>query len=147
MASTPWTAIYPDGPGTAAQGGGPASADSGNPLYPGMPAGATPIHRDATYLAAGTYTLWAPSSGARFVCSSVMVSTDTAMRIAVVDGADLPGSRIVDGAFGANGGVSKNQVPTPYPSKSVGNPVQVVVGAAPGAIGVKVSADGWEVNG
>lgn len=148
MATLPWTNIYPDGPGTAAAGGTTDNAPTTNPQYPGMPVGAAPVHKDQTYLAATVGTvLWQPSAGNRFVLASCMISTDTAMRVAVVDGADIPGSRPVDGNFAANGGVSKNQVPVPYPSRSVGNPLIVVVAAAPGAGGVKVSVDGWEVPG
>jgi hypothetical protein len=145
MSGIPFTAIYPNGPGSAAAGG--AAVDAGNPAYPGMPAGSSPIHKDATYLAPSTYTLWQPSSGNRFVLAHAMVSTDAAMRIALVDGADIPGSRPVDGSFSVNGGAIENGVPVPYPSKTVGNPLLVVVGGAPGAIGVKISVDGWEVPG
>lgn len=148
MTGVPFNAIYPDGPGSAAQGGlAVGDAGAGNPQYPGMPQGATPVYKDATYLAAGTFTLWQPSAGMRFVLSSALISTDTAMRVGLVDGADVPGSRPVDGAFAANGGVSTNQVPVPYPSKTVGNPLLAVVGALPGAIGVKIRVSGWEVPG
>lgn len=148
MSAIPFNAIYPDGPGSAAQGGpSGAAAGGGNPQYPGMPVGANPIHKDATFVAAGTFALWSPSAGMRFVLVSAMISTDTAMRIALVDGADIPGSRPVAGAFAANGGVSKNQVPVPYPAKTVGSPLLAVIGALPGALGVMISIDGWEQPG
>lgn len=146
MGSVPFTAIYPDGPGSEAAGGA-AAGDAGNPQYPGMPAGAQPVNKDATYLAAGTFVLWQPAPGTKFVLTSALVSTDTAMRVALCDGADVPGSRPVDGAFAANGGVATNQVPVPYPSKTAGAPLLAVVALAPGAIGVKIHVSGWEVPG
>lgn len=141
MATIPFSAIYPEGPGTLAANGGGAVADAGNPEYPGMPAGATPVHKDATYTAAGTYTLWQPSAGFKFVCTAVVINTDTAMRVAAVDGADIPGSRVADGNWAANGGLSENGIPTPYVSKTVGAPLLVIVG---GAGNVKVEVRGWE---
>lgn len=143
MAGIPFSNIYPDGPGSEAAGG-LAAVDAGNPQYPGMPAGASPIEKDQTYTAAGTYTLWAPSSGMKFVLAKALISTDTAGRVALVDGADIPGSRPVDGTWGANGGVSDNGVPVPYVSRTVGNPLLAVV--VPVGV-VKVSVRGWEQPG
>jgi len=142
MAGIPFTSIYPDGPGSAAAGGLPSGGDVLNALYPGMPAGATPVHRDALYTAAGTYALWTPSAGNKFVLTECFLSTDTAMRIALVDDVDVPGSRPVDGYFSANGGADSNLMPVPYPSKSSGNSLRVVVGSA-GNVRARVS--GWEV--
>jgi hypothetical protein len=143
MGGIQFTAIYPDGPGSAAAGGegGPAGSDV-NPLYPGMPVGATPVHKDNVYTAAGTYPLWAPSSGMRFVLTSAFLVVSAAGRVALVDDLDIPGSRPVDGDFGANGGATPNLVPVPYPSKTAGNPLRVVTTVA-GNTRVRVS--GWEV--
>lgn len=139
-----WTAIYPDGAGTdAATGGGGATGGdvNGNPDYPGMPVGATPIERDVTITAAATTDLWTPGVGRKFVLASAFVSTDTAMRVALVDEADIQGSRPVDGYFAANGGASPNLVPTPYVSHGTGNRLRVVTA---GAGNVKVRVSGWE---
>lgn len=143
MAGVPFTAIYPDGPGSAAAGGeaGPAQ-ELLNALYPGMPIGATPVHRDNVYVAAGTYALWSPSAGNRFVLTSAMIVQSAAGRVALVDDVDIPGSRPVDGDFAANGGAIANLVPVPYPSKTAGNPLRVVTTVA-GNTRVRVS--GWEV--
>jgi hypothetical protein len=140
----PFTNIYPDGPAT----GGGTSVAAGdaqlNAQYPGMPAGASPIHKDVTIAAAATTALWTPSAGMKFILTGAFVSTDTAMRIALVDDSDIPGSRPVDGFFAANGGASPNLVPVPYPSKNAGNVLRVVTGAAGN---VKVRVSGWEVPG
>ena len=141
----PFSNIYPDGPGTAAQGGGGSDAGpSTNPQYPGMPVGASPVHRDVVILAAATTTLWQPSSGNRFVLASAFIGTNTAMRVALVDDSDIQGQRPVDADFAASGGASPNLVPVPYPAKSVGNALKVVTGGA-GTVRVRVS--GWEVTG
>jgi hypothetical protein len=144
MAVVQWTAIYPDGPATeAAAGGGGGAADSGNPDYPGMPVGATPLERDVTITTATTTDLWTPGVGRTFVLASAFISTDTAMRIAIVDEADIQGQRPVDGYFAANGGASPNLVPVPYVSKNSGNRLRVVTA---GAGNVKVRVSGWERN-
>jgi hypothetical protein len=143
MAGVPFTAIYPDGPGSAAAGGeGAPAPDLINPLYPGMPVGATPVHRDNVYVTAGTYVLWAPSAGNRFILTSAFVVVSAAGRVALVDDVDIPGSRPVDGDFAANAGAVTNLVPVPYPSKTAGNPLRVVTAVA-GNTRVRVS--GWEV--
>lgn len=137
MPRVPFTSIYPDGPTDQA-----AAASSGiNSLYPGMPVGATPISRDITIVAAGTYDLWTPSSGRRFVLEAAFISTDAAMRVAIVDESDAQGQRPVDGYFAANGGASPNMVPVPYVSVNIGNRLRVVTG---GAGNVKVRVSGWE---
>lgn len=144
MGGIPFANIYPDGPGSAAQGGGVDGTPIGNPQYPGMPAGASPVHRDVTITTAATTTIWTPSSGMRFVLASAIISTDTAMRVAIVDDSDIQGQRPVDGGFSAFGGVSPNLVPVPYPAKSVGNALKVVTSGV-GIVRVRVS--GWEVPG
>lgn len=140
----PFTAIYPDGPVGSAAGGASGGGDVGNPLFPGMPAGATPIHRDVTITAAGTTDLWVPQAGNRFILASAFISTDTAMRVALVDSLDTVNQRPVDGYFGANGGAAPNLIPVPYPSKAAGNVLRVVT-AQNGNVKVRVS--GWEVVG
>jgi hypothetical protein len=92
--------------------------------------------------AAGTVTVWDPGAGSRFVLASAFVSTDTAMRVALVDENDVQHSRPVDGSFGANGGASPNLVPVPYQSKTAGNRLRLVTSAA-GNVRVRVS--GWTV--
>ncbi len=138
----PFTSIYPDGPAT----GGGTSVGAGdaqvNAQYPGMPAGASPIHKDVTITTATTTAVWTPSSGMKFVLASAFVSTDTAMRVALVDDSDIPGNRPVDGYFAGNGGASPNLVPVPYPSKNAGNVLRVVTASAGN---VKVRVSGWEV--
>ena len=146
MTAVQWTSIYPDGAGSAAAGsewgaGGGGAGDT-NPLYPGMPVGATPVHKDVLITTATTTTLWTPIAGNRFVLASAFISTDTAMRVALVDDSDIQGQRPVDGYFGANGGASPNLVPVPYPAKAVGNALKVVTSAL-GNVRVRVS--GWEV--
>lgn len=137
-----WTGVYPDGPGTDAATGGAGSSDGGgNPDYPGMPIGATPLERDVTIATATTTDLWTPGVGRKFILASVFLSTDTAMRIAVIDEQDIQGNRPVDGYFAANGGASPNMVPVPYVSKASGNRIRVVTGAVGN---VKVRVSGWE---
>ncbi len=138
-----FTDIYPDGAGSAAAGGGVAAVQQFNPDYPGMPVGATPVHRDVLITTATTTTLWTPPTGRKFVVASAFISTDAAMRVALVDDADVVGQRIVDGAFAASGGASPNKVPVPYPSRTTGAALKVVTG---GAGNVRVQVDGWEVD-
>lgn len=140
----PFTDIYPDGPVGSSGAGGAGGIGGGNAQYPGMPAGATPVHRDVTISTAGTTDVWAPQPGNRFILASAFVSTDTAMRVALIDSLDTVNQRPVDGYFGANGGAAPNLVPVPYPSRAAGNVLRVVTGA----IGnVKVRVSGWEVVG
>jgi hypothetical protein len=142
MTTVQWTAIYPDGPGSPYAAGGASGGAAENPDYPGLPAGTSPVHRDVTISAAGTTNLWVPSPGKRFVLLSAFVSTDTAMRVALVDDIDAQGRRPVDGYFGANGGASPNLIPAPYVSVAPGNVLRVVTGAAGN---VKVRVSGYEV--
>lgn len=144
MPVVPFTDIYPDGPHSGAAAGGYEGASGGNPDYPGMPVGAVPTSRDVTIAAASTTALWAPAPGRRFVLASAFVSTDTAMRVALVDDADVQGQRPVDGYFAANGGASPNLVPVPYVAKNAGNVLRVVTSAAGN---VKVRVTGWEQDG
>lgn len=144
MPQVPFTSIYPDGPaGSDAAQASSGGGGSGNDLYPGMPAGAIPVHRDLSVSAAGTFTVWTPQAGNRFVLTSALVSTDTAGRIALVDGADMAGFRPVVGRFAANGGAAPNLVPVPYVSKQLGNSLLLVVGT-PGNVDVEVR--GYEVS-
>lgn len=145
MPVVPWTGVYPDGPGAAAAGGDPfavGGAGGGNPEYPGMPVGAVPVHRDVTITTATTTVLWTPAPGRKFILSSAFVSTDAAMRVALVDDLDIQGARIIDAGFAANAGASPNLVPVPYPSQAAGNVLRVVTGAAGN---VRVAVQGWEV--
>lgn len=144
MSNVPFSAIYPDKAGADGGSAGGATGSSGNPLYPGMPEGATPIHRDKLITAAATTALWTPGAGRSFVLASAFVSSDTAMRVALVDDADLEGQRPVDQYVAANGGSSPNLVPVPYKSKNAGNALRIVT-AAVGNVRVRVS--GWEVEG
>jgi hypothetical protein len=137
--SLPWTSIYPDGQGTVAGGGDGAAALAENPgPFPDLPAGAIPFDRDLTIAAASTTTIFDPGVGQKFYLVSAFVSTDTAMRVAIVDETDVQNSRPVDGYFGANGGASPNLVPKWYDSKVAGNRLRVVTGAL-GNVKVRVS--------
>ena len=144
MPYTPWTSIYPDGPATAGLDGQNTSQTGINPDYPGMPVGATPVHRDLTVSAAGTVVVWAPDPSRRFVLASAIISTDTAQRIALVDDTDSQGQRPVDAYLAASAGASPNLVPVPYPSKVVGAPLRLVTASAGNT---KVRVSGWEVAG
>lgn len=145
MANVPWTSIYPDGAGSEAAGGSaPGGGPAGNDLYPGMPVGASPIHRDLLLPAAATTIIWQPGATRRFVLTSAFISSDTAGRVAIVDDVDVQGSRPVDQYIGANGGSSPNLVPVPYVGKNLGAPLRVVSTVA-GNVRVRVS--GWEVDG
>lgn len=145
MPTIPFTSIYPLSAAEAAAAGIDAGAAvaAGNELYPGMPVGASPVHKDLTVAAAGTVTVWDPGPGSTFVLASAFVSTDTAMRVALVDENDVQGSRPVDAYFGANGGASPNLVPVPYLSKTAGNRLRLVTSAAGN---VKVRVSGWVVT-
>lgn len=142
MSTTPWASIYPDGPNSAAAGGGIAAAPAGNAAYPGMPEGAVPVHRTLHIAAAGIVALWAAPANRRWVLASAFISTDTAMRVALVEEVDAAGNEVIDGYFAANGGASPNMVPVPYPAKTVGSVLRIVTAAA-GNVRVRVS--GWEV--
>jgi hypothetical protein len=122
--------IYPDarvaptGPGTG-DGGADINVD-----YPGLPPGAVPDSFDKTITVAGTTVLWTPPADRRVVVLSVQLSTDTAMRIMVVDDVDNEGRRIAGGWFAANGGMSPNLVPAPYEGQTAGAPIRVVTSGA-----------------
>lgn len=141
MPNVAFTDVYPEGAGTVAAGGS-ASLAQFNPDFPGMPVGAAPIHRDVVIVAAATTDLWTPGAGRRFVLASAFVSSDTAMRVALVDEADVQGQRPVDQNLAANGGSSPNLVPVPYVSKGAGNRLRVVTS---GAGNVRVRVSGWEI--
>jgi hypothetical protein len=140
-----FSAIYPEGPETAAGAGADAGTVVGTNLdFPGLPVGAVPDSRDATITAAGTSVLWAPSSPtAHLVIESAFISTDVAGRIAIVADVDAQGSRIAVLYAGANGGASPNLTPAPYVCP-VGAPVRVVV-AGTGNVFVRVT--GYEAEG
>lgn len=144
MPYVPWTSIYPDGPGSAGVDGPAGAAAAGNPAYPGMPEGATPVHRDVVITTATTTPIWTPAANRRIVLASAFVSSDTAMRVALVDDSDVQNQRPVDQYVAANGGSSPNLVPVPYVAKAVGNSLKVVTASA-GNVRVRVS--GWEVDG
>src|SRR6266568_2807677 len=129
MAVVQFTDVYPDGPGSAAAGGAGVAGPEFNAQYPGMPVGATPVHKDIVIAVAGIVALWTPTVGNRFILASAFVTTDTAMRVALVDDVDAQNQRPVDGLFGASGGASPNLVPVPYPAKSIGNVLRVVTSA------------------
>lgn len=153
----PWEAIYPDAPGAAGgrdgsvqvsvPGVGGAGGVSvlvdlpGSAQYPGLPEGAQPKHVDLSVSGAGTYDLWVPSSGRRVILTHAMISSDTAQRVAIVEDADIPGRRAVDGYVGASGGLAADLTPAPYVC-SVGQPLRLVVGTGGK---VTVTATGYEV--
>lgn len=140
--SIPFGSIYPDGPAGGGAGNAVSAAEAQvNPLYPGMPAGATPFHQDVSLTASTTGTaIWTPPTDKRFVVASAFISSDTAGRVAICDGADVAGQRIVVQRVGANGGSSPNLVPVPYVSAVAGQAV-VVASNITGNVDIRVS--GW----
>lgn len=142
MPAVPWSAVYPNGAGSAAAGGAPADVQATNPDYPGMPVGAQPIHRDLEVAAALTTLIWQPGPNRKAVVSECVISTDTGGRVAVVDGADVQGSRIATLRAGANGGAAPNMIPTPYVSKAAGNGIYLVSPVGNTAVSIR----GWETD-
>lgn len=139
MPSLPWTSIYPDGQASLAAGGQPAAPGEENAgPFPDLPAGAMPFDRDLTIAAASTTTIFDPGVGQKAYLVSAFVSTDTAMRVAIIDENDVQNSRPVDGYFAGNGGASPNLVPKWYESKVAGNRLRVVTAGA-GNVKVRVS--------
>lgn len=140
----PFTNVYPDGP-LAASARDDALAAGLNVDFPGMPAGATPIHKDLTLSAAtpaGGTELWRPSApDKRLVLASAFISGSAAGRVAIVDDQDVQGQRPVDQDVAASGGSSPNLVPVPYVAKTAGAPLRVV-STIVGTTRVRVS--GWE---
>ena len=144
MPAVPFSSIYPDGPNSQAAGGPlPAAGGAGdsNALWPGMPLGATPFSRDLAVLGPGTFVIWSPAPGRKFVLTNAILSADGASRVAIVDGNDQQGARPVDLFLGANGGATPNLTPVPYPSQNADNQLKLVVAAA---VNVKVAVRGWE---
>lgn len=133
----PWTGVYPDDPATAAALQGYSEPIDQGP-FPDLPDGALPFDRDITITTATTTLLFDPGPGQRVYLVSAFVSTDTAMRVAIVDEADIVNQRPVDGYFAANGGASPNLVPKWYEAKLAGNRLRVVTAAA-GNVKVRVS--------
>ncbi len=95
-------------------------------------------HFDGTITSATTTTLWTPASGKRFVIMHAEISTDSAMRVALVDGTDVAGSRIMAPYLAANGGEVRD---APYSSKAINTLLRVVTGASGN---VFVEVDGFE---
>jgi hypothetical protein len=69
-----------------------------------------------------------------------MISSDTAQRVAVVEDADLPGRRAVDGFVGAFGGLAADLTPAPYVA-APNAPLRLVVGLGGN---VTATATGYE---
>src|SRR4051812_17090788 len=111
MPVVPFTAIYPDGPATAAAAGDTSAAAAGsgafNPgPYPELPLGALPFDRDIQVAAAGTTLVLDPGAGYKFYIVSALLSTDTAMQIKLIDQNDVQGQRALNAFFAANGGAT-----------------------------------------
>lgn len=104
------------------------------------PAGAVTFQADVTISSATTTTLYTPTTGMRFVLTSVLISTDGAERVMIVDNADTAGNRLVGGYFAANGGLA---LPGEWASSAVNNVAKVVTG---GANNVFVSVTGYETT-
>lgn len=138
--NVPFSDIYPDGAATGGAAGASAGALSVNPRYPGIPVGATPIHRDYVAGGAGTYDIWDPGSGSRFVLVAATINVDGAGRVALVDDADVQGRRIVDVELAANGGATPNMVPVPYTSALAGNMLRLVTTVAGDT---RIHVSGW----
>jgi len=83
------------------------------------------LHFDATIAGAATTTIWTPAAGMRFVIDSFVMSTDTANRVALVDGADVAGKRIAAPYLAAAGGM----VYGPYASQAIDTPLLLVTAA------------------
>lgn len=134
-----FTDVYPDGPAAAAAAAG-LGGPTENLKYPGLPIGASPFSYDYVATAAGTYDVWAPGSGYKFVLVSAFVTVSAAGRVALVDDVDIQGRRPVDGDFAANSGATPNLVPAPYVAKVAGGTLRLVTTVA-GNTRVRVA--GW----
>ena len=108
------------------------------PYTSAAPPGASGVHRDVTITLAGSTVLWTPSVGKRFVVTSLILSTDTAQRVAAVDGADVAGSRIAAPYLAAAGGLIYTG---PYVSAAANNALRIITAAAGN---VFASVDGYE---
>lgn len=96
------------------------------------------FHADAMIVTATTTTLYTPPTGMRAVVDHVLISTDTAMRVMVADGADVAGQRIAGGFFVGGGGlISEGE----YVSAAADNPVVVITGV--GSSNTFVQIDGF----
>lgn len=102
------------------------------------PPGAVTFHADLLITTATTTTLYTPTAGKRFVLTSVIISTDGAQRVMVVDDADSAGQRLVGGYFAANGGIA---IPGEWSSGAVNRVAKVVTGAIANCF---VSVEGYE---
>lgn len=102
------------------------------------PPGATTFHADVVIVGAATTTLYTPTSGARFVLTSIVISTDAPGRVAIVDDADTAGSRLPGGYFAANGGLA---LTGEWPSAAADNVAKVVTD---GAGNTFVTVEGYE---
>jgi hypothetical protein len=81
------------------------------------------LHFDATVNGAANTTIWTPTAGMRFVIDSLVMSTDTQNRVALIDGtSDVAGKRIAAPYLAANGGM----VYGPYASQAPDNPLVLV---------------------
>ena len=96
------------------------------------------FHADLTVAAAGSVTIRTPSTGKRMVVTSVEISTDTAQRIMVADGADVAQSRIRGGYFGVGGGLEAEIL---YTQAAVDTPIILVTSEAGNAF---VVIEGYE---
>lgn len=98
----------------------------------------TPVHFDLTTAAAGTYTLWTPSSGTRFVLTSWYIAVGGAGgRVALIDGTDIAGRRIVDHPAAAAGSTISGSVG--YTSVGVNLPLLFIVSTTSGVAFVAVT--------
>ena len=114
------------------------------PYISAVSGGLTAVHKDLTVSGAGATTaIWTPATGSRAIITSVFVSTDTGMRVAVVDNADTAGNRImVAPALPAGGSLARFfGDPDGYISNAVNNVIKLVTGAAGTTF---VSLDGFE---
>lgn len=100
-------------------------------------------HFDLTVAAAATTAIWTPSTGSRIVVNSLFVSSDTQMRVAVVDNADSAGHRLlVAPAIPAGGSLARFfGDPDGFVSSAVGNVIKLVTS---GTGTVFVALDGYE---
>jgi hypothetical protein len=101
-------------------------------------------HHDLTSSTTALAAIWTPATGSRAVITGVFVSTDTAGRVAVVDGTDVAGARILSAYLPTNGSAGRAFALGPFVSGAVNRVISLVY--AGGGVAF-VAVDGWEQVG
>lgn len=110
---------------------GTVTAEKGDTSY-------TKVHKDDQQTTAQTATtLWDPTGGKKFVITDIIISTDTAMTITLIDQAAV----IYEFYFAANGGCVIN-LQTPYESTTADNILKYTTSANGKT---SISIEGYEV--